>query len=300
MVVDQPVLIDVRITGFGPFSSIVNNPSAVIAENVAQKITGECPFAQVFSETLKVSVQATESFFLRLEKEWKSVVESSPPQNNTSPAYPPRLTLLCHFGVNSSEASGRLKFEVEGFNELHASIPDMDGVVYSNALIDDNAGPLSFSLVSAFADDGNANSREKGKKQSKREELEHSIAAMNKELAIRAASAVETDTELLRVLPHWVISRNAGRYICNYTLFRGLQMEKKYMGKVFCVFIHVCNPEKEITDEEHVENRPFFKTSRETIQTLYNPSIEEQVNQCVQLVKTLITILCPSIKGSKE
>lgn len=282
--------IKVVITGYGPFDSIIDNPSATIAKNVTKELARVYPSTPVSYEELKVSVEGTKSFFHRLEEEVADHLGDGFDSSKNVNAHPSNLVLLCHFGVHPAE-TGLIRLEVEGFNELNSSIPDVDGVYFTHELIDPVAGPLSFSLVSAFGEDGDENSSVKIRSHTT-EQVGDCLEKINNALKLRASSETFSEDEDYRhVLPRFVVSHDAGRYLCNYTLFRGLQMEKKYPKKVFCVFIHVCDPLREINRGDAARNSvPLWSLLASKTQ-LYNPSVHEQTIQCAHLVKSLLSIM---------
>lgn len=289
--------VSVRITGFGPFGPIMDNPSDIIGSNVQERIATAFPHFHTSYEKLNVSVRAVSEFFLNLEQELNTKDENDftakvRQSGNTADS---SIILLCHFGVHSREDGGVMRLEVEGFNELDAGIPDAEGRVYSHECIDPEAGPLSFSIVSAFGEEGIAIPNEPHEHtKGKLEQIQQCIDIINKETAARLDSPLGSSEPSCLLRPTWILSRDAGRYICNYTLFRGLQVEKKYNGRVFCVFIHVCDPSKRISQEKNVQNITP-KSSLENINGIvYNPSIAEQIDQSVLLVKSLLSILLPS------
>lgn len=282
--------IKVVITGYGPFGSIISNPSAIIAKNVAEELTRVYPSTPISYEELRVSVEGTNSFFHRLEEEVADYLRLDLDSSENLNAHSSDLVLLCHFGVHPAE-TGLIRLEVEGFNELNSSIPDIDGVFFTDELIDPGSGSLSFSLVSAFGEGGDANSSVKRGTHTQ-EQVNICLEKLNNALNLRASSeSLFEEEDYHHILPRFVVSHDAGRYLCNYTLFRGLQVEKKYPNKVFCVFIHVCDPLKEVNRDDVTRNSVPLWSSVASDKKLYNPSVHEQTIQCTHLVKSLLNIM---------
>lgn len=253
---------EIFITGFGPFAKVKVNPSASIGKYVEEMLKHDTDYtaSQIHYEELVVSIRAAAAYFTKLEDHIKNLRS----ENKC------RRILLFHIGVHSSGRQGKMRVEVEGYNELFASVPDVDGVLFNHELIEPKDGGLDFHRVSWFANPEGAGPR-----------LQKVIESFNE--AVSAEMKVEDAVST--VAPTWVISRDAGRYLCNYTLYRSLAIQNQYNEgqdtvSVASVFIHVCDPSLEVdTPEVAVERR------------LLNPSLQVQSEQCLKLIKALISIL---------
>ncbi|EKF33545.1 pyroglutamyl-peptidase I [Trypanosoma cruzi marinkellei] len=216
------------MTGFGPFKSITVNPSAMIGESVSKGMMEDSEL-QVHYEKLEVGLEAVSAYFGGLEAAIAKNMEDNPDG----------CVLLVHLGLHSREEEGKMRLEVCGYNELEGSPID-------------ESMPMDMCLHSKLVNEGCNESK--------------AIADLIEEL--NAAISKRGRKEGDRQHPYWIISRDGGRYYCNYTLYRSLKLEKKWRGRVFAVFVHVANP---------------F--------TCNNPSLEEQTTQVRSLVSGLVRIL---------
>ncbi|AAZ10858.1 pyroglutamyl-peptidase I (PGP), putative [Trypanosoma brucei brucei TREU927] len=183
------------ITGYGPFLEVTENPSATIAQSVAEQVrqSGE---ADVHHETLDVNLEAVSKYFNRLNESVTAHLEATHPENRV---------LLVNVGLHSREKEKVLRLEVRAFNELEGNP------------IDDEL-PLSTCKDSAFV---------KGCK------LETTTAL------IEELNAIERNGSDHHEKPRWIISYDAGRYYCNYALYRGVKMQEALNSRVFAVFLHI-------------------------------------------------------------
>ncbi|KAF5221290.1 hypothetical protein ECC02_005704 [Trypanosoma cruzi] len=216
------------MTGFGPFKSITVNPSAMIGESVSKRMMEDSEL-QVHYEKLEVGLEAVSAYFDGLECALAQHMEDNPDG----------CVLLLYIGLHSREEEGKMRLEVCGYNELEGSPID-------------ESIPMDVCLESMLVRDGCDESK--------------ATAELIEEL--NAAISKRGRREGDRQQPHWIISRDAGRYYCNYTLYRSLKLQKKWRGRVFAVFVHVANP---------------F--------TCNNPSLEEQTAQVLSLVSGLVRIV---------
>lgn len=233
----------VFLSGFGPFAHIRENPSAAIAERLRDQLATEAEHLVVHFTECETAVRGVNEYFALLRAKVSELVASDPSVS----------ILLCHLGVHSGERGAILRVEVEGFNELFASVPDVDGVVFNHDLIDPDAGSLTFSRLSKLADTSETLA-----------ELHSTIQRLN--MAV-------TDQNDGRMVPQWVVSNDAGRYICNFCLYRSLELQERYPSNVVSVFIHVCDP----------------LIGAEELPQKLNPSIETQTKQLSMLLQSLTT-----------
>ncbi|KEG12528.1 pyroglutamyl-peptidase I (PGP) [Trypanosoma grayi] len=215
------------MTGFGPFRNITENPSATIGKTVAQQL-GKDGELSVEYEELGVNLDAVSAYFTKLEGAISERMNNDPVER----------VLLVHIGVQSMEEEGRLRLEVCGYNEL-------EGFPITEST------PMDASLESVFVREGSS--------------AAEATAALVERLNSAIATAERDDEGRQR--PHWLISRDAGRYYCNYSLYRALQLQKRWGGRVFAVFVHVANP-----------------------LVCNNPSLAEQTSQVESLVSGLVQI----------
>lgn len=237
---------EVFVTGFGPFAHVTVNPSASVGEEVKKQL--QLPGVATHFTELETSIRFTKAYFESLEKNLDEMLAKDPPMR----------VLLCHFGVHSGELGGVIRLEVEAFNELFAGAPDVDGVVFNHDPIQEADGALTFSRLSWFGED------------SRVQRLQNFFAEQN-------ASAQQNGSDENRLIPQWIISHDAGRYLCNYCLYLSLALQHKYKGRVAGVFIHVCDP--------------TLHSDREDEESPLNPSLETQVKECVSVVRSLVQIL---------
>ena len=92
----------ILITGFGPFGSIINNPSSILGQKLSEQLNSK----------------GYTSEFIQLRTAIKDCIEFY--ENKSDPN-----TLIIHIGVNSGIK--RINIEFQGFNEAIFSIPDADG-----------------------------------------------------------------------------------------------------------------------------------------------------------------------------
>eukprot|EP00796_Vickermania_ingenoplastis_P007246 gene7246-5094_t len=230
----------VFITGFGPFANVKVNPSSEIGKRVAEELRS--PQQTTHFIELETSIRATKAFFTTLEKDVEELLAADPETR----------VLLCHFGVHSRERGGLLRVEVEGFNELFASAPDVDGVVFNHDLISPEDGALDRSRHSVLGTEPAATL------------LQKHLNRLNESIMVNAEEG--------RMAPHWIISHDAGRYLCNYCLYRSLQLQDRHQPHhVASVFLHICDPTL-ASDAE-------FNTGD------LNPSVAFQIQQAGALVR---------------
>ncbi|KAL7708102.1 Pyroglutamyl-peptidase I (PGP) [Lotmaria passim] len=266
----------VFITGYGPFDTVKVNPSSTIAQIVGEDLKHHPNVAAVHAEQkLTVSVKAVGAYFDQLESE----IEKTVAEHDAAVKI-----LLCHLGVQP-DTTGLIRAEVQGHNELYASKPDVDGVVLNHDPIIASDGPIELALESWFGKSGTP----------QLEDLESLIEQLNTAIEATAdfksatslpSDDVASDTskhgEMVMPVfqpPHWTISRNAGRYLCNYALYRALRLQEKHPNTVYAIFIHVVDPAKGKMDEkgEHV--------------VAYNPTIMVQSEEVKKFVHGLLTMM---------
>ncbi|KAH9577564.1 hypothetical protein LSM04_008309 [Trypanosoma melophagium] len=238
------------ITGFGPFKTIKENPSAAIGTAVALQMAEDCTLS-VHYEELAVELNAVSTYFTKLEETLSQQMDHNSDNERI---------LLVHVGVHSTETNGEMRLEVCGYNELEGKPIDVSkpmDVCLESAFIR-NKSNLTTTTVGAGA-----------------------TITLIEELNAAIKSLVATEDEegmngnnnndnnnVESKRPHWIISRDAGRYYCNYALYRSLKLQERWNGRVFAVFVHVVVP-----------------------YMCGNPSLEEQTLQVRSLVSGLVHIL---------
>nr|ACS87793.1 putative pyroglutamyl-peptidase I [Angomonas deanei] len=267
----------VFITGYGPFGTVKVNPSSTVAKLVSEDLKRNPDVAEVHAEQeLSVSVKATGAYFDNLEGEIEKTIAEH--KGNVK-------ILLLHIGVHSGETAGLIRAEVQGYNELFASLPDVDGRVLNHDPIFEADGPIETFIESWFGKTDSPQLRD----------LESLIGQLNTSIEATAdfksaASplphdvAADKSKESAMVMPvfqppHWIISRDAGRYLCNFALYRALRLQKQHPDVVYGVFIHVVDPPKGKTAEgaEHI--------------AAYNPTIMTQSEEVKKFVRGLLTMM---------
>ncbi|OHT04868.1 Clan CF, family C15, pyroglutamyl peptidase I-like cysteine peptidase [Tritrichomonas foetus] len=124
LVDDIKILMKFIITGFGPFGSIIENPSREIALSASQELNR----------------QGTEATFL----DWR-VAMSEP--DNFYRDLEPSDTFVVHIGVYSGIK--KMHMEVQGINNADFGIPDDDGKQPQNEPIDENY-PHNYELMNVL------------------------------------------------------------------------------------------------------------------------------------------------------
>ncbi|KPI90446.1 putative pyroglutamyl-peptidase I (PGP) [Leptomonas seymouri] len=266
----------VFITGYGPFGTVKVNPSASIAKIVGEDLKLHPAVAAVHAELgLPVSIKTAGTYFDKLEGEIEKAIEEHGGDVKI---------LLCHMGVHPDTA-GLIRAEVQGYNELYASLPDVDGVVLNHEPIFPSDGPIATTLESWFGTSGTPQLRD----------LESLIGQLNaateltadfKSATATAQHSVATDKsnegEMVMPVfqpPHLSISRDAGRYLCNYALYRALRLQEKHPNTVHGIFIHVVDPTKGKVDEsgEHI--------------VAYNPTVMTQSQVLKKFIHGLLAMI---------
>jgi pyroglutamyl-peptidase len=276
---EEPRRVVVFITGYGPFGTVKVNPSAPIAKLVGEDLKRHPAVVAVHAEQeLVVSIKAVGTYFDQLESE----VEKTIAEHGNDVRI-----LLCHLGVHP-DTTGLIRAEVQGYNELHASLPDVDGVPLNHDPIIASDGPIEVTLESWFGKSGTPQLND----------LESLIAQLNTDIEstadFKAASAKSHDTatetskqgEMVMPSfqpPRWTISRDAGRYLCNCALYRALRLQEKHQGKVFGIFVHVVDPSKGKTEGENGEHI-----------VAYNPTIMSQSEEVKKFVRGLLSMMTAS------
>lgn len=267
----------VFITGYGPFDTVKVNPSASIAKIVGEDLKRHPDVAAVHAEQeLSVSVKAAGAYFDQLEKEIeKTIAEYG---GNVK-------ILLCHLGVHP-DPTGLIRAEVQGFNELYATKPDVDGVVLNHEPIIAGDGTIEVTLESWF---GKTDTPQLRDLESLIAQLNHAVESTADYKAAAAAAPthdVASDSSKTGEMvmpafqpPSWTISRDAGRYLCNCALYRALRLQEKHPDVVHGIFIHVVDPARGKTEE-----------NGDRI-VAYNPTVMTQSEEVKKFVKGLISMM---------
>ncbi|GET92256.1 pyroglutamyl-peptidase I, putative [Leishmania tarentolae] len=266
----------VFITGYGPFGTVKVNPSSSIALRVVEELKRHPDVADVRYTALDVSVAAVTAYFEKVESDIAEIIAEY--------GVGKVKILLCHLGVHT-DTTGLIRVEVQGYNELFASIPDVDGKVLNHEPIVPEDGTIEVFHESWF-----------GKKGSPQlEKLQNLIRQVNDTIAEkwqRSMTGTAIKNELTSAdtnnkdmvmpvfqAPSWAISRDAGRYLCNCALYRALRLQEKHPGVVFGVFIHVVNPALGKTE---FEGGPVVA---------YNPTTMVQSVQVQCLIDGLLSLM---------
>ncbi|ESL09293.1 pyroglutamyl-peptidase I (PGP) [Trypanosoma rangeli SC58] len=216
------------MSGFGPFKSITVNPSAIIGESVSKEMMKDKEL-QVHYEELEVTFDAVSAYFKSLEDTLGKYMEEDPEG----------CVLIVHVGLRSREQEGQMRLEVRAYNELEGfPIEELR--------------PLDVYVESVFG--------------CERNDMATAATELIRQLNVEILAEGREDGG--RQLPRWIISRDAGRYYCNYTLYQSVKLQKKWKGRVFPVFVHIANA---------------F--------TCNNPSLGEQTAQVHSLVSGLVQIV---------
>lgn len=277
--------IHVHVTGFGPFAHIKVNPSSAIGKRVASDLEGHGLGSVGFRE-LETSIHAAAEYFEELEKTLDQTFETQPSTK----------VFMFHIGVHSREKNGVMRVEVRGYNELYSTMPDVRGVVFNHDPINEADGPIETYLESWFGKEGTP----------QQTALETIVANLNARIEKEAqrekgAGAGNTTTESRTLAgrgtgemqmpsfqdPHWEVSRDAGRYLCNYCLYRSLKLQEKYSGRLVSVFIHVSDP----TQGKEPENSGDNETANHTPNP-YNPSLLAQTEEVKALMHAMLDMVC--------
>lgn len=268
------------MTGYGPFAHIKVNPSSTIAKRVSEVLQHAGAVAEIHYTELETSVSAATEYFEKIEKEIDSKLS-----DESSDC----VILLLHLGVHGQEKNGIIRVEVQGYNELFASVPDVKGVTLNHDPIVEADGPIDTKLESWFGKEGTP----------QLEHLAKLLESINKETAKEAShsmkshkhhpiSSTDSNQEKLKMPEFqnasWEISRDAGRYLCNCALYHALRLQEKHAGRVFGLFVHVVDPKQGKTIPPAKPDLP------ETMQA-YNPTVMDQSEQLKQLVYGLIEMI---------
>ncbi|KAG5468239.1 hypothetical protein LSCM1_02217 [Leishmania martiniquensis] len=266
----------VFITGYGPFATVKVNPSCAIALRVVEDLKRHADVADVRYTELDVSVKSVAEYFEKMESDIAEIAAEGGGSEVK--------ILLCHLGVYKG-TTGLLRVEVQGYNELFASITDVDGRALDHEPIRPEDGALDTFKESWFGKEGSPQLK---KLQSLIQQLNENIAASWPHSMTGTATRSEVraaDSNRKEMImpafqpPSWVISRDAGRYLCNFALYRALRLQEKNPGIVYGIFIHVVDP---TCGKQEVEGGPIV---------VYNPTTMVQSEQVKFLVRGLLTLM---------
>lgn len=302
--------VTVFLTGFGPFGAITINPSSQIARHVIRRLEllqrhqraeeeRDCAPDMILSDIeykeLETSVTAVTAYFDDLRGRIKQILSEDATAR----------VLLLHFGVQSKETKGIMRVEARAYNELDFHIPDVRNATYTHEPIDKNCGRTTTYLESYFARPNSSQLTELTEIVNQlnvitgREDIddpEDSFDEQRKEfiehrfLNLVTKPARHTNDPALRapvsMAPQWQLSHDAGRYLCNYTFYRALQVQSDHPGRVAGIFIHVVDPTKGQTN-----GAAGFDEADTTRITLYNPTATQQAYTAAELVLYLLNML---------
>ncbi|CBZ37653.1 pyroglutamyl-peptidase I (PGP), putative [Leishmania donovani] len=237
----------VFITGYGPFATVKVNPSSDIALRVVENLKRHPDVAEMRYTELDVSVTTVAAYFEKVEREIADIIA----EHGAGKV----KILLCHLGVHN-DTTGLIRIEVQGYNELFASVPDVDGKVLNHEPIVPEDGTIEVFHESWFGKAGSP----------QLEKLERLIQQVNDTIAeswhhsvtgaVTKNEVTPSDADRKGMVmpafqaPSWAISRNAGRYLCNCALYHALRLQEKNPGIVYGVFIHVVDPIRGKTESE--------------------------------------------------
>lgn len=266
----------VFITGYGPFATVKVNPSSDIALRVVEDLKRHPDVAEVRYTELDVSVTAVAAYFERVEREIAEIIAEHG-------AVKVKI-LLCHLGVHN-DTTGFIRVEVQGYNELFANVPDVDGKVLNHEPIVPEDGPIEVFHESWFGKEG---SPQFEKLESLIQEVNDTIAeswhhsrtgaVANNEMTSGESNRKDMMMSAFQA-PSWAISRDAGRYLCNCALYRALRLQERNSGVVYGIFIHVVDP---IRGKTEIEGGPIVA---------YNPTTMVQSVQVQCLMNGLLSLM---------
>ncbi|KAG5493933.1 hypothetical protein JKF63_01765 [Porcisia hertigi] len=263
---DSNTGIVVFITGYGPFGEVKVNPSSAIALRVVEDLKRHPDVVDVRYTELDVSVSSVLAFFEKVESEISQIIDKYGAGKVK--------ILLCHLGVHT-DTTGLIRIEVQGYNELFATIPDVDGRVLNHEPIVQEDGGVEMFHESWFGREGSSQLKYL---QSLVEQL-NGASATSKHKVTSADSNSKDMVMPSFQAPCWAVSRDAGRYLCNCALYRALRLQEKNPGVVYGIFIHVVNP---LSGKTEVEGGPIVA---------YNPTVVVQAEQLKGLMRGLLSIM---------
>ncbi|CAC9538424.1 putative pyroglutamyl-peptidase I (PGP) [Leishmania infantum JPCM5] len=266
----------VFITGYGPFATVKVNPSSDIALRVVENLKRHPDVAEMRYTELDVSVTTVAAYFEKVEREIADIIA----EHGAGKV----KILLCHLGVHN-DTTGLIRVEVQGYNELFASVPDVDGKVLNHEPIVPEDGTIEVFHESWF---GKAGSPQLEKLErliqqvndTIAESWHHSVTGAVTKNEVTPSDADRKDMAMPAFqAPSWAISRNAGRYLCNCALYHALRLQEKNPGIVYGVFIHVVDP---IRGKTEIEGGPIVA---------YNPTTMVQSVQVQRFMHGLLSLM---------
>ncbi|KAK7200778.1 pyroglutamyl-peptidase I (C15 family) [Novymonas esmeraldas] len=267
----------VFLTGYGPFANVKVNPSSAIAVRLVEDLQRHPSVAEVRYTELDVSVRAVAAYFAQVERDIAQILAERGGADKVK-------ILLCHLGVHT-DTTGLIRAEVQGYNELFSSVPDVDGTVLNHEPIEPEDGTAEVYHESWF---GKAGTPQLEKLQELIQQLNDAITASPAHPATGAAAPHQMTTadsnskEMVMPTfqaPSWTISRDAGRYLCNCALYRALRLQEKNPGTVYGIFIHVVNP---VRGKTETDDGPIVA---------YNPTVMVQSEQLKNLLRGLLPMM---------
>ncbi|CAD2215023.1 hypothetical protein, conserved [Angomonas deanei] len=255
----------VFITGFGPFPGVPINVSSVVGKEVSRRLEDylhqtECvaDFAVEFVE-LSTCVRKTAEFFDALSTRVNTLLVE----------HPSAMVLLLHIGVVSKSVEGHLRIELCAYNEVDARIPDVDGVLFSHTPIEkEQEAGITFCREGVLKKSSDLHAA-----------LANIVTSLN--TSLRENPALQADQG--RLTPTWRLSEDAGRYLCNYCLYRSMMIQDQYESskQVCSLFIHICDT--------------YFSPPVETAEPAkQNPTEHTQTNLLFEFIQRLIPLVCSS------
>lgn len=198
------------ITGFSSFPGVAANPTEVLVKWLGERV-GDNPIpncsievCEVLEVTGKVVVAKLDEFRAKLGLSTGKAAKTTTGSPEVSLSMPE--VMFVHFGVDST-AGDNMALESEGYNEADFRSPDMGGWTASHEVIDAEEGGL---------------------------EVVEKVPLPCDALAARLVEETGLKT---------VVSTDAGRYICNYTLYQSL-LRSRGVPSEASIFIHVPSFEK--------------------------------------------------------
>jgi pyrrolidone-carboxylate peptidase len=293
--------IRLHLTSYGPFLDILDNPSQRIAERLEPIFTSWLPNStneesHIMNKSnvaitsfdhcvLEVSMDAVDAYFSTLAQQFRTeAIEDG-------------IDVFIHMGVAPGN-DGILRAEVRGYNELHCPRGDFKGVKRLHEPIRcDPQRAVDKDAATADLTDNSALCEEYIETTIPLAIVSAAVDAVNEEKK-RLLSMVSFESSDTRdgIVPGMVVSRNAGRYLCNYCTYHTMQMAHSrnqslsssnhdtVQRRCYSMFIHVLDPkyEAEWAGGEDGIGGAVGEERQRSVKLRHNPSFQQQA-ECVAL-----------------